>query len=174
MLAKGHDYHGVGLSVVIGIDTILNLPDFRARERAMSLLLQVAGRSGRKGLGEVYIQTQNREFFEEFFNDYETFIQDELHFREEIYPPYRKLLKVLVSHIKDEKASKIMSEVEKITHSFPEVEVVGYGKANIEKIANKYRYNMLLRSSNIKELLRFAHSCKHLHVEIDIDPLSFS
>ena len=174
MLAKGHDYHGVGLSVIMGIDTILNLPDFRARERAMSLLLQVAGRSGRKGLGEVYIQTQNREFFEEFFGDYEAFLNDELHFREEIYPPYKKLLKVLVSHVKDEKASQIMSEVEKVTHSFPEVEVVGYGKANIEKIANKYRYNMLLRSSNIKELLKFAHSCKHLHVEIDIDPLSFS
>ena len=67
-----------------------------------------------------------------------------------------------------------MGEVEKITHHFPEIEVVGYGKANIEKIANKYRYNMLLRSSNTKELLKFAHSCKHLHVEIDIDPLSFS
>jgi len=174
MLAKGHDYHGVSLSVIIGIDTILNMPDFRARERAMSLLLQVAGRSGRKGLGEVYIQTQNREFFEEFFGDYEAFLNDEMFYRKEIYPPYKKLLKILISHIKDEKASQIMSEVEKITHNFPDIEVVGYGKANIEKIANKYRYNMLLRSSNTKELLRFAHSCKHLHVEIDIDPLSFS
>jgi len=174
MLAKGHDYHGVGLSVVLGIDTILNMPDFRARERAMSLLLQVAGRSGRKGKGEVYIQTQNRDFFEEFFADYEAFLNDELHFRKEIYPPYKKLLKVLVSHIKDEKARDILSQVEQITHQFAEVEVVGHGKANIEKIANKYRYNMLLRSSNTNELLRFAHSCKHLHVEIDIDPLSFS
>ncbi len=174
MLAKGHDYHGVGLSVIIGIDTILNLPDFRARERAMSLLLQVAGRSGRKGLGEVYIQTQNREFFEEFFGDYEAFLNDEMYFREDIYPPYKKLLKILVSHVKDEKASQIMNEVVNIANYFPEVEVVGYGKANIEKIANKYRYNMLLRSTNTKELLKFGHSCRHLHVEIDIDPLSFS
>jgi primosomal protein N' (replication factor Y) len=174
MLAKGHDYHSVSLSVIIGIDTILNMPDFRARERAMSLLLQVAGRSGRKGLGEVYIQTQNREFFEEFFVDYEAFLNDEMFYRKDIYPPFKKLLKILVSHSKDEKASQIMSEVEKITHHFSQIEVVGYGKANIEKIANKYRYNMLLRSSNTKELLSFAHSCKHLHVEIDIDPLSFS
>ena len=174
MLAKGHDYHGVGLSVVIGIDTILNMPDFRARERAMSLFQQVAGRSGRKGEGEVYIQTQNREFFEEFFGDYEAFLNDELHFRKEIYPPYKKLVKVLVSHKSDQKASEIMREVVKITHSFKELEVVGYGRANIEKIASKYRYNMLLRSSSIKELLRFSHSIKHLHVEIDVDPLSFS
>ncbi len=174
MLAKGHDYHGVGLSVVMGIDTILNMPDFRARERAMSLLLQVAGRSGRKGEGEVYIQTQNREFFEEFFGDYESFLSDELHFRKEIYPPYKKLVKVLVSHKKDEKASEIMGEVVKIAHLFKEVEVVGHGRANIEKIANKYRYNILLRGSNTNELLKFAHSCNHLQVEIDIDPLSFS
>jgi len=174
MLAKGHDYHSVSLSVILGIDTILNMPDFRARERAMSLLLQVAGRSGRKGLGEVYIQTQNREFFEEFFGDYEAFLNDELHYRKDLYPPYKKLLKILVSHAKDEKASQIMHEVEKIALSFKNLEVVGHGRANVEKIAGKYRYNMLLRSDDAKELLRFAHTCKPLHVEIDIDPLSFS
>jgi primosomal protein N' (replication factor Y) len=174
MLAKGHDYHSVSLSVILGIDTILNMPDFRARERAMSLLLQVAGRSGRKGLGEVYIQTQNRDFFEEFFNDYEAFLNDELHYRKDIYPPYKKLLKILVSHTKDEKASQIMKEVEKIARSFKNLEVVGHGRATVEKIAGKYRYNMLLRSDDAKELLRFAHTCKPLHVEIDIDPLSFS
>jgi len=174
MLAKGHDYHSVSLSIIIGIDTILNMPDFRARERAMSLLLQVAGRSGRKGLGEVYIQTQNRDFFEDFFSDYEAFLNDELRYRKDIYPPYKKLLKILVSHAKDEKANQIMQEVEQISKNFPLVEVVGYGKANVEKIAGKYRYNMLLRSNDAKELLKFAHTCKPLHVEIDIDPLSFS
>lgn len=174
MLAKGHDYHSVSLSVIIGIDTILNMPDFRARERAMSLLLQVAGRSGRKGLGEVYIQTQNREFFEEFFNDYEAFLNDELLYRKDIYPPYKKLLKILVSHAKDEKANEIMKEVEKIAFNFKKLEVVGHGRATVEKIAGKYRYNMLLRSNDAKELLKFAHTCKPLHVEIDIDPLSFS
>jgi len=174
MLSKGHDYHSVGLSVIIGIDSILNMPDFRAREKAVSLALQVAGRAGRSGDGEVHIQTQNRELFEEFMGDYEAFLEDELYYRKDIYPPYKKLLKVLVSHIKDEKASDILNKVVQISSNFPQIEVVGYGRANIEKIANKYRYNMLLRSDSSKELLKFAHSCKHLHVEIDIDPLSFS
>lgn len=174
MLSKGHDYHSVGLSVLIGIDSILNMPDFRAREKAVSLALQVAGRAGRAGEGEVYIQTQNRELFEEFIGDYEAFLNDELLYRNEFYPPYKKLLKILVSHVKDEKASEIINKVQKITEDFPNLEVVGFGKANIEKIANKYRYNMLLRSSNSQELLKFAHTCKSLPVEIDIDPLSFS
>jgi len=174
MLAKGHDYHSVGLSVIMGVDAILNMPDFRARERAVSLVHQIAGRTGRKGEGEVYVQSQNCEFFKNFMDDYEEFINDEMRYRKEIYPPNIKLLKILVSHKKDEKANEIISKVEKITHRFPKLEVVGYGRAGIEKIANKYRYNMLLRSNDIKELLKFAHTCKKLQVEIDIDPLSFS
>ena len=174
MLSKGHDYHSIGLSVIMGIDAILNMPDFRARERAISLTHQIAGRSGRSGEGEVYIQTQNVDLIKKFMSDYEDFLIDEMQHRKEIYPPFIKLLKVLVSHKKDEKASEIINEVEKLTHNFPKLEVVGYGRAGIEKIASKYRYNMLLRSTDTQELLKFAHRCKALHVEIDIDPLSFS
>jgi primosomal protein N' (replication factor Y) len=174
MLAKGHDYHNVGLSVVMGIDTLLNMPDFRAREKAIALAIQIAGRAGRSGEGEVYIQTRNQEIFERYMRDYELFMQEELAFRQELYPPFKKLLKVLVSHKNDTKASEILSHVEKLTHNFKSIEVVGYGKADVEKIAGKYRYNMLLRSSETKALLQFAHMAKKLQVEIDIDPLSFS
>ncbi len=174
MLAKGHDYHSIGLSVIMGIDAVLNMPDFRAKERAVALVHQIAGRAGRAGEGEVYIQTQNPELFKSYMSDYEDFLNDEMRYRKDIYPPNIKLLKVLVSHKKDEKAVKILDDVRVIALKFPRLEIVGYGKSNIEKIANKYRYNMLLRSHDTVELLRFAHSCKHLQVEIDIDPLSFS
>ncbi len=174
MLSKGHDYHSIGLSVVMGIDAILNMPDFRARERAISLTHQIAGRAGRSGEGEVYIQTQNPDLIKNFMGDYEEFLVDEMQHRKEIYPPFIKLLKILISHKKDEKALQILDNVREIAQKFPKLDIVGYGKSNIEKIANKYRYNMLLRSTNTQELLKFAHSCKHLQVEIDIDPLSFS
>lgn len=174
MLAKGHDYHNVGLSVVMGIDTLLNMPDFRSREKALSLAIQIAGRAGRSGDGEVYIQTRNQELFEKYLTDYERFMSDELAFRKELYPPFKKLVKVLVSHANEVKASEILLHVEKLTHSFPTIEVVGYGKADIEKIAGKYRYNMLLRSNDIKALLQFSHTAKKFPIEIDVDPLSFS
>ncbi|WP_458699640.1 primosomal protein N' [Sulfurospirillum sp. 1307] len=174
MLSKGHDYHGVSLSVIMGIDSILGMSDFRAREKAMALVLQVAGRAGRSGNSEVFIQSKNCDFFKKFINDYEDFMKDELDFRKDFYPPYVKLLKVLISHKNDEKARKTLDEVENLAKRFNKLEIIGSGRANIEKIANKYRYNLLARSKDAKELLRFAHMLKEHDVEIDIDPLSFS
>lgn len=174
MLAKGHDYHNVALSVVLGIDSVLNIPDFRSRERAISLAIQIAGRAGRSGEAEVYLQSQDSEFFSEYMSDYEKFLEDELEMRGELYPPFTRLLKVLIAHKKDQKASEITHQIHSITTKYPSLEVVGYGKAGIEKIAGKYRYNILLRSNDIKALLQFAHEAKSYQVQIDVDPLSFS
>lgn len=60
MIAKGLDFERVKLVGVIDADSMLNFPDFRAEERAYSLLTQVSGRSGRSGeRGKVVIQLAN-------------------------------------------------------------------------------------------------------------------
>ena len=66
MLSKGHDYHGVDLAVIMGIDEHLSYPDFRAREKTLALAMQVAGRAGRSGQGRVVIQTRQSGFFREY------------------------------------------------------------------------------------------------------------
>ena len=58
MLAKGHDFPRLTLVGVLGADNALYSADFRATERLVALLMQVAGRAGRAGLaGEVLVQT---------------------------------------------------------------------------------------------------------------------
>ena len=62
MLSKGHNFEKVNLVVVLGIDSQLNFPDFRAMERTYQLLVQVAGRAGRYSKdSKVIIQTMNEE-----------------------------------------------------------------------------------------------------------------
>ena len=174
MLSKGHDYANITLSIILGMDYILGLGDYRARERAMSLLLQVAGRSGRAKSAEVIVQSQNADFFSLYLNDYEAFLKDEMLFVEDMYPPFVSLARILISHVKEEKAGKITLDTVTKLKAFEGVEIVGHGKAPIERIANKYRFNILLRASKRSILLKALHFVNNPLIEIDMDPVEFS
>ncbi|AXH09505.1 primosomal protein N' [Malaciobacter halophilus] len=171
MLSKGHDYHNVKLAVVLGIDSVLNMNSYKAREKALSLLIQIAGRSGRKGEGEVVVQTKNQEFFEYFFNeaDYKEFLEEELEFREELYPPYVKMARVVFAHTNGLKVKDELDKYVKYLKQNSSIEVVGFGQCSIFKLANKYRYEILIRSSSVKAILGALHSINSPMATIDMD-----
>ena len=174
MLSKGHNYLDVDLAVILGIDTLLAQGDYRASERAVSLLVQIAGRSGRKGEGRVVIDTKNREFFEQFIEDYEIFLKEEIKNRKDLYPPYRRLSRVLISHKSKSKAKELLLNVGNCLEAHSGVEVIGAGESPIARIANKYRFSILLRSESLKPMLEALHRCNDKACEIDIDPVNFS
>ena len=101
MVAKGHHFAGVALAAVVDADAGLAMPDFRAEERTFQLLTQLAGRSGRDAPGRVVIQTfrpDARPILYAARHDVEGFLADELVRRRELgYPPFRHLVRVLVS-----------------------------------------------------------------------------
>ncbi|WP_323659439.1 primosomal protein N' [Aliarcobacter butzleri] len=173
MLSKGHDYHNVKLAVVLGIDSVLNMNSYKAREKALSLLIQISGRSGRSGFGEVIIQTKNQEFFDYYLNEsnYEEFLQSELEFRKDLYPPYLKMAKVTFSHTNGLKVKDEMDFYVKLFKQNKNIEVVGFGQSPIFKIANKYRYEIILRSNNVKVLLQTLHSINSVNASIDMDTI---
>ncbi len=174
MLSKGHDYQNVDLAVVLGIDTILNQADFKAREKAMSLLIQIAGRSGRVGEGRVLIQTKDRGFFERYLRDYELFLKEELPFRSDLYPPFKKIVRILITHKYKNVANEILSNVRDCFENSRDIEVVGAGEAPISKLSSKFRFHILLRSDSVKALLESVAQCREKNCEIDIDPVNFS
>lgn len=171
MLSKGHDYHNIGLAIIMGLDEILHFGDFRARERALSLFFQIKGRVGRKDAGKVILQTFNPDFFN--IEEYEDFLKEELSFREHLYPPFFKLATLTFLHSNAQKAQSLMQDALKQIQDSPHIQVVGNGKAFIEKINSKYRYIILLRSSlpNITHLLKAIQSLS-IPCEIDIDPIN--
>lgn len=173
MLSKGHDYHNVRLAVILGIDSILASNNYRSRENALSLLLQIAGRSGRKGFGEVIVQTKNREFFENYIkdSDYESYLKDELEYRKELYPPFVKLAKVIFSHANHTIAYKAMEdELKKILEHY-DVQIIGFGEERVFKVTNKYRYQILLRSKSPKALLNVLYHIHSSCASIDMDTI---
>ena len=103
MITKGFDFGGVGLVGILNADNLLNNPDFRAAERAFQLMMQVAGRAGRRnGGGEVVIQTSEPThpvIRQVAAGDYEAMARAQLAERQSFfYPPYARLTALTLRH----------------------------------------------------------------------------
>ena len=103
MITKGFDFDGVRTVGILNADNLLNMPDFRAAERAFQLMTQVAGRAGRRSeQGEVIIQTgepDNPVIRQVVAGDYEAMARMQLAERERFfYPPYARLAALTLRH----------------------------------------------------------------------------
>ncbi|OHE20914.1 MAG: primosomal protein N' [Sulfurimonas sp. RIFOXYD2_FULL_37_8] len=173
MISKGHDYHGVTLAVVLGMDNMLNMSDYRAREKALSTLIQVAGRSGRKENAKILLQSFNEDFFKAYIDRYEDFLEDEKEYRKELYPPYKKLCRVLFSHKNSIKAQDAMNEMLSCLQKNSTLNVVGFGKCAIERVSDKYRFEILLRADKSTDIIKAISACRVDLAEVDMDPIEF-
>ena len=187
MIAKGHDIHGVTLVGVVGADSALGLPDFRAAERTFQLLTQVAGRAGRgQTPGKVLLQTYFQDHYAVQYaarHDFAGFYDKELRFRSWMhYPPYSALANVLVHSEKLNEAlewSGILGQwFEKTRHEG--VRVLGPAAAPILRLKRDYRYHFVLKSPSREKLnttLRAmlaqatAQKIPRTHVIVDVDAL---
>ncbi|MGA2007856.1 MAG: primosomal protein N', partial [Solirubrobacteraceae bacterium] len=102
MVAKGHDFDGVALGVVLDADATLRFPDFRSEERTFALVAQLAGRAGRGGTsGRVLVQTMAptaRSILAAAQHDSAGFLAGELVRRQALgYPPYGELIRIVCS-----------------------------------------------------------------------------
>jgi primosomal protein N' (replication factor Y) (superfamily II helicase) len=115
MVAKGHHFAGVSLAAVVDADTGLSLPDFRAEERTFQLLTQLAGRSGRDAPGRVLVQTfqpDARAVLHAARHDVAGFLAGEIERRRELgYPPFRHLVRLVVSGPDPEPPLRALAEL---------------------------------------------------------------
>ena len=181
MIAKGLDLPLVTLVGVISADTSLNLPDFRSGERAFQLLTQVAGRAGRSLLGgRVILQTYQPEHYAiqaAQDHDYESFFLDEIRARTQLnYPPMRRLVKLTVALPVAAHAEKMAQEMgRRVREQIREkrmggTQIVGPVPPFFSRIDRRYRWQLLIRTTDPAQLLN------GLHVPtpwvVDIDPVS--
>ena len=191
MLAKGHHFPEVTLVAVLDADAGLFSSDFRGQEFMGQLLIQVAGRSGRgETAGEVLIQTHNSThptLNTLINNGYKQFSRTLLEQREMAnLPPfsYQALIRAEASKLSlpmDFLQAVKDATKQKLTSS---IFTLGPLPAPMEKRAGRFRFQLLLQSSNRAELHTLLNHLvpvyealplsRKVRWSIDVDPLDFS
>ncbi len=192
MVAKGHDFPNITLVGVICADLSLDFPDFRADELTFQLIAQVAGRAGRGTLpGRVILQTYNPDHFSITTarqQDFIAFYNQEIVFRKTFrYPPFSRMILFKISGRdmkKTEKYARLLGRrcaglKSKDPRFQKEIEILGPIEAPLARIANRYRWQILIKSPGVEPLHGFARSLiqqskasdKDIRLGIDVDPL---
>lgn len=189
MVAKGLDFPNVSLVGIIDADGMLNIPDFRAGERCFQLLVQAAGRAGRaQQAGEVLVQTFNPDVSiiqMAAKQDYLQFYLEEIKNRKLLdYPPFTKLLRLVISSTEEQLcinvSSSIAEYVNEITDaSEEEFVLLGPAPCPINKLKNRFRYHLILKSHHellLKSIAAYIInrriSNKNIKIEVDFNPMA--
>jgi primosomal protein N' (replication factor Y) len=181
MVAKGHHFSGVALAAVIDADTALGVPDFRADERTFQLLTQLAGRSGRDAPGRVVIQTfqpDSRPVELAARHDVPRFLTGELERRRELgYPPFRHLVRVLISGLE---AAPVTRALEEVRAGLKGADILG--PAPLFRLRRRHRAQLVVKTDEPRrvaaragQLLAAAAPAMRkagLSAVVDVDPQS--
>lgn len=188
MLAKGLDFPNVTVVGAIAADISLNLPDFRSSEKTYQLLTQVAGRAGRGDYeGSVVIQTYKPEHFSiqaTQNNDYYGFFKEEIVNRKKfLYPPFLNILIINFSSKSRDLAVGYAQKCIARIRQFIREEDIGLRELSaptpsvIERINNRYRFNVIIKSEHKDYILRVARHIKdgmekdnRVYVNFSINP----
>ncbi len=150
MLAKGLHFDNVGLVGILNADNMLYQPDFRAFERAYQMMVQVAGRAGRKDeRGKVYIQTYNplHNIIQQVTdNDYEAMYKEQLYERNNFkYPPFYRLVKLTLKHKDFEKLKDGAMWLYNVLSNNLNTPVLGPEEPAISRIRNEYIRTIMIK-----------------------------
>ena len=187
MLTKGLDIAGVTLVGVVAADGLLHRSDYRAAERALQILTQVAGRAGRgEEPGEAIVQTYSPEhpvIGAVKNHDYQSFSQQEISQRQTLsYPPYGKLILIRLSSPEELLVQKAAEEIANACIELLDASwsILGPAPAVVAKVARRYRWQILLKNASkiqqLTELQKLKDYCQNQHKQVsitfDIDPIN--
>ncbi|NLW91309.1 MAG: primosomal protein N' [Syntrophomonadaceae bacterium] len=188
MVARGLDFPGVSLVGIMDVDNMLNLPDFRAAERCFQLVVQAAGRAGRRDkTGQVVIQTFNPEHpvvQMAIRQDFEGFFREEIRQRRCLdYPPFTHILRIVLVGAEEQAVRRCADE---ISHEIMELGdakedefiILGPAPCPISYINNCFRYQLMVKCDNILLLSSMGKALltrgirPGIKLQVEIDPLN--
>ena len=178
MVARGLDLPNVTLSAVLLADLGLNVPDFRAGERAFALLCQVAGRAGRgRQPGQAIIQTYQPDHYAiaaAAAQDYAGFYRTEINARHhQGNPPFSRLAQVVCADLSVRAVQQTLGDLAErwsdraVRLARTDVEIIGPTPSLPERVRGRYRWRLLLRGHRLWQFLEGENLPRNCRVEID-------
>lgn len=190
MITKGHHLPGIGLVGILLADQALGLPDFRAAERAYTLITQAAGRAGREGeVGRVIVQTfdpAHHAVRAALAHDPALFYDQELAERRALgYPPFTRLVSLRLEGPSESAtagaAQALARALERARAKLePRAQILGPAQAPIARIQNRWRWLILIKSPTAGAAAAVMRLARHqsgpppsgVRLIIDVDPLN--
>jgi primosomal protein N' (replication factor Y) (superfamily II helicase) len=185
MVAKGHDFPDVTLSVILDADGALRLPDFRSEERTFALITQLAGRSGRGAAGgRVLVQALAigaPSIRHAARHDSAGFLAEELERRRALrYPPFSHLIEIALGGDDEARVEGAAETVRELVGDrvSPDDELLG--PAPLFRLRRKHRRRLLVKTERrhdavaaIRDAVARAvrdRTLRQLSISVDVDP----
>lgn len=182
MVAKGHDLPAVTVAAVVDADGPLQYPDFRAEERAFDLVVQVAGRAGRRGesarvIVQAYepaaraVQLGARHAVEEF-------LEGEIaRRREHDLPPFGHLVRMV---FEGQAADPVTAQAAAVADGLRDAGLRVLGPAPLHRLRGRHRRSLLVRAPRASDATGPLRPLLHaraaelrragVRVSVDVDP----
>lgn len=189
MVTKGLDFDNVSLVGILNADRMLNYPDFRSIERSFQIMMQVAGRAGRKSKrGRVLIQTYNPDHWlldMVTVGDYKSFYEKEIRERQQYaYPPFVRMMQLTLKHKEEDLVKQAAIEVGKILRPLLGEHLLGPEEPYIKRINNYYRQQFVIKLERKPGISELKHNIvntvkrsllsgdyKSVRLTVDVDPV---
>jgi primosomal protein N' (replication factor Y) (superfamily II helicase) len=185
MVAKGHDFPDVTLSVILDADGALRLPDFRSEERTFALITQLAGRSGRgEAGGRVLVQalaTGAPSIRHAARHDSAGFLAQELERRRALrYPPFSHLIEIALAGADEARVESSAETMRELVAERIAADDELLGPAPLFRLRGRHRRRLLIKSERrhetvtaVREAVATAvrdRALRELAISVDVDP----
>ena len=190
MITKGHHFPHVTMVGVVWADAGLGIPDYKASERTFQLLTQVFGRAGRgEKPGRVIVQTYHPTHYSisnSQSHDYQSLYSEEIRLRRSLtFPPFSRLVNIRVEGPGAKEVEKVALHLGRLARAQSgngSIGILGPAPAPVTKVRDLYRWQLLLKSADLKGLHALSASLAALKpatigasavkLLVDVDPES--
>lgn len=165
MVSKGLDFGNVRVVGIVDADMMLNMPDFRASERAFNMMEQLAGRAGRRDAhGRMIVQTRQPDhpvLGHLAAHDYRGFYSEEIMERERfLYPPFTRLICIYIKHRDAREVDALAVAYGRRLRELFGNRVLGPEEPNVARVQSFFIRKLMLKveinasMKKVKEILR--------------------